>query len=163
MFAAYLDVGDQVDQLAEPLLVERFTRVVLRQDIPERRVVALDRGHGVVHELTDSGLSRLVLQMRPASLGRHPEDALGSVDVEVFRIIDAFSLRRRAELFEGVRDVLEEDQAEHHMLVFGRVHAAAQRVGHLPELLLIARCGAVGVGVLGHVGLPAFPRYQEVV
>ena len=36
-------------------------------------------------------------------------------------------------LLEGVRDVLEEDQAEDDVLVLGRVHVAAQRVGHLPE------------------------------
>lgn len=30
-------------------------------------------------------------------------------------------------LFEGVRDVLEEHQAEHDVLVLGRVHVIAQR------------------------------------
>jgi hypothetical protein len=39
---------------------------------------------------------------------------------------------------EGVGDVLEEDQAEHDMLVLGGVHAAAQRVGHLPEPRFVA-------------------------
>ena len=51
-------------------------------------------------------------------------------------------------LLEGVGDVLEEHQAEHDVLVLGGVHAAAQRVGHLPELRFVAdgggcviRCG----------------------
>ena len=41
-------------------------------------------------------------------------------------------------LLEGVGDVLEEDQAEDDVLVLGRVHAAAQRVGHLPEPRFVA-------------------------
>jgi hypothetical protein len=39
---------------------------------------------------------------------------------------------------EGVRDVLQEDQAEHDVLVFGRIHVVAQGVGHLPELGFVA-------------------------
>jgi hypothetical protein len=38
-------------------------------------------------------------------------------------------------LFEGIRDVFEKDQPEDDVLVFGRVHVAAQRVGSLPELV----------------------------
>ena len=34
---------------------------------------------------------------------------------------------------EGVGDVLEEDQAEDDVLVLGRVHVVAERVGRLPE------------------------------
>ena len=39
---------------------------------------------------------------------------------------------------EGVGDVLEEDQAKDDVLVLGSVHAAAQRVGHLPEPRFVA-------------------------
>jgi len=39
---------------------------------------------------------------------------------------------------EGVGDVLEEDQAEHDVLVLGGIHATAQRVGHLPEPRFVA-------------------------
>ena len=42
--------------------------------------------------------------------------------------------RRVWPLLEGIGDVLEEDQPEDDMLVFGGVHGAAQGVGHLPEL-----------------------------
>ena len=34
---------------------------------------------------------------------------------------------------EGVGDVLEEDQPEEHVLVLGRVHVVAQRIGSRPE------------------------------
>ena len=46
---------------------------------------------------------------------------------------------------EGVGDVFEEDQAEDDVLVLGGVHVAAQLVGGLPELLLEAEIGAVGL------------------
>ena len=36
-------------------------------------------------------------------------------------------------LFEGVRDVLQEDETEHDMLIFGSVHVAAHLVGCGPE------------------------------
>ena len=51
----------------------------------------------------------------------------------------------RVLLLEGVGDVLEEDQAEDDVLVLGGVHAAAQRVGHLPELGLVADVGGRAV------------------
>ena len=50
---------------------------------------------------------------------------------------------------EGVGDVLEEDQAEDDVLVLGRVHVVAQRVGGGPELGLEAEVGG-GVVALGH-------------
>jgi hypothetical protein len=39
-------------------------------------------------------------------------------------------------LLEGVGDVLEEDEAQDDVLVFGRVHVVAQRVGRGEEVLL---------------------------
>ena len=38
-------------------------------------------------------------------------------------------------LLEGVGDVLEEDEAEDHVLVLSSVHVAAHLVGGQPELL----------------------------
>jgi len=48
----------------------------------------------------------------------------------------AFPVRfqRRVFLVERVRDVPQEDEAEHHVLVPGRVHAVAELVRHLPQL-----------------------------
>ena len=42
---------------------------------------------------------------------------------------------------EGVRDVLEEDEAEDNVFVFRRVHVVAQLVGGEPELGLEAKIG----------------------
>ena len=46
------------------------------------------------------------------------------------------------QLLEGVGVIFEEDEAEDDVLVLGCVHAAPQRVGHLPELGLVARQSA---------------------
>jgi hypothetical protein len=50
--------------------------------------------------------------------------------------------------FERIRDVFQEDQPKHDMLVLGRVHVVAQRIGRLPELRLETELG-------GAVLLPA--------
>jgi hypothetical protein len=85
--------------------------------------------------------------MGPARLLRHPENAGGAVFVRVFRVS---ALRLLLFEFgtlglERVRDVLEEDQAENHMLVLRRVHVVAQRVGGRPEL-----CFNAGIIVIRH-------------
>ena len=56
LLVAEADVADQVDQLAEALLVERGSGVVLGQHALERGVVALDGDHGVVDDLADGRL-----------------------------------------------------------------------------------------------------------
>ena len=86
LLVAHLDVADHADELAEPLLVEGRAGVVLGRHVLERRVVALDRGHGVVDELADGGLPGLCLEMAPARLVRDPEDVLRAVLVRVLRI-----------------------------------------------------------------------------
>ena len=77
--------------------------------------------------------------------GRHPEDVLRAVLVSVLGVGAARLLRHelRVLFLEGVGDVFEEDQAEDDVLVFGRVHAAPQRIGHLPELGFVTDSGAV--------------------
>jgi hypothetical protein len=97
-------------------------------------------------EPADARLARLRLEMRPARFGRHPEDVLRAVFVRVLRVrtLRAFGFELRVLLLEGVGDVLEKDEAEDNVLVFGRVHAAAQRVGHFPEFGLVADGGAGG-------------------
>jgi hypothetical protein len=83
--------------------------------------------------------------LRPTRFGRNPEDVLSAVFVRVLGVRTARLLRHelRVLLLEGVRDVLEEDQAENDVLVLGGVHAAAQRVGHLPELGFVTDGSAV--------------------
>jgi hypothetical protein len=80
--------------------------------------------------------------LRP-SRRRDPEDAGGAVLVRVFRIGAGLSVGFELGVlgFEGVGDVLEEDQAEDDVLVLGGVHVVAQRVGGFPELGFVAEGG----------------------
>ena len=146
---ADLDVADEVDDLPQPLLVQRLPGVVRGQHIPQRRVLPLHGGHGRVHGLADGGLARVGLDVGPASIGGHPEDVLGAVLVRVLRVgaLVTFGLQLGVGLLEGVGDVLEEDQAQDDVLVLGGVHAAAQGVGHPPQIGLVACGGATRSGV----------------
>ena len=89
--------------------------------------------------------------MRPSGLSRHPEDVLGKVLVGVLWVgaLVAFGFEPGVGLFEGVGDVLEEDEAEDDVFVFGGVHAAPEGVGHAPELGLVAGDGVAGFGCSG--------------
>jgi hypothetical protein len=53
---------------------------------------------------------------------------------------------------EGVGDVLEKDQAQDDVLVLGRVHVIAQRIGGGPELGFKAEVGRVAVLFNGLTG-----------
>jgi hypothetical protein len=57
-------------------------------------------------------------------------------------------------LLEGVGDVLQEDEAEHHVLVFGRVHRAAEGICCLPEAGLETEVGPRGGGAVSRAVLP---------
>jgi hypothetical protein len=64
-------------------------------------------------------------------------------------------LKLRVLGLEGVGDVLEEDQAEDNVFVLGGVHAAAQGIGHPPQLGLIADvggCRVIPFRCFGHGG-----------
>ena len=138
------DVRHEVDELAEARLVEPGAGVVLGQDALERRVVALDGGHRVVDERADRRLRGGGLEVRPAGLLGHPEDAGGAVLVGVLGVgaVGAVGLELGVLRLEGVADVLEEDQAQDDVLVLGGVHVVAQGVGGLPELGLEAEVRA---------------------
>jgi len=84
--------------------------------------------------------------LRPTRFGRNPEDVLSAVFVRVLGVRTARLLRHelRVLLLEGVRDVLEKDQAQDDMLVLRRIHAPAKRIGGRPELCLEAKGRAVG-------------------
>ena len=58
---------------------------------------------------------------------------------------------------EGIRDVLEEDEAEDDVLVLRRVHVVAQRVGGRPELRFEAKARGCPVGV----GFLSGPRHMS--
>ncbi len=134
---AQADVADHVDELAEALLVEPRVGVILGQHALERGVVALHGKHGVVHRLADGGQLRARQQERPTGLFGHPESIDGPILIRVFRVgaLSAFCFQPAVLLFEGIRDVFEEDQPEDDVLVLGCVHVAAQRVGRFPELV----------------------------
>jgi hypothetical protein len=168
---AEADARDEVDELAELVLVEGGQRVDLGQGALERGVVGLDGVHGVVEGLADGGLLGLALEVGPArcwgtqntfsavyssrssrarrARPRAPGFLMYSEGVWGRRASD----RTLAALLEGVGDVLEEDQPEHDVLVLGRVHVVAQHVGRRPQLVFEAeRAGLVVV----------VPRHQRV-
>jgi hypothetical protein len=144
---AQADVAHQVDQLAESRLVEPRVGVILGQHPFERRVVPLDGQHGVIDNLADRRLPGVGLQHRPARLWRHPEAIDRPILVRVLRVGAQRPLcfQPGALFLEGVGDVLEEDQAKHHVLVFGCVHVGTQHVSGLPQLPFKTEIGAVGL------------------
>ena len=143
LLIAHLDVADEIDNLAQAGFVQRRASVVFGQHALQNGIVPFDAGHGIVHQPADGGLFGSRLQLRPARFARHPEDVLGAVFVRVLRVgsLSDFSLQPAVGFLEGVGDVLEEDQTQDDVFVLGRIHAAAQGVGHLPELSLIAHVG----------------------
>lgn len=125
--------ADQVDQLTQPGLVEGRAGVVLGQNALQARVVALDRVHrGVEMHPYLRGLGG-VLERRPTGLGRHPEHLRGEVLVGILGVRLGVGREGLVASLERVRDVLQEDEAEHDVLVLSGVHVAAELVGGRPE------------------------------
>ncbi len=150
------DGGDYIDQLAQALLIQSRARVVLGQHALEPRVDALNGDHRIVDPATDAGHARAGLQVRPARIGRHPENVLGQILVRILRIGAGVVALPRHQLgavrLEAVGDVLQKDQPEHDMLVLRRVHVVAQLVRRQPELGLEAEIGAAGGLFLAGLG-----------
>ena len=148
-----LDGGDEVDQLAQPVLVQPGAGVILGQHAFEPDVVPLQRDHGIVHRLTDGRFLRLRLEVGPAGIGRHPENILRLVFIRILGIrpliIPLPGQKLGPVLLKGIGDVFQEDQAEHDMLVLRRIHVVPQLVSGQPELRLEAE---VSAGVLGGLG-----------
>ena len=151
---AHADVGDHVDELAEPPLVEGRAGVVLGQHILERRIIALDPGHRIVDRLADGRLPCMRLEMAPAGLGRHPEDVFGAVLVRVLGggTLRLLGFQAGVPFLEGIGNVFEKDQPEDDVLVLGCVHCAAQGIGHRPQLGLMS--GRGGVGFCSRIAAP---------
>ena len=135
------------------MLVQPGAGVILRQHAFEPDVFPLQRNHGIVHRLADGGFLRLRLEVGPAGIGRHPENILRLVFIRILGIrplvITLPGQKLRPVLLKGIGDVFQEDQPQHHVLVFRRIHVVPQLVGGEPELRLEAEIGA---GVLGGVG-----------
>lgn len=88
----------------------------------------------------------------PARVLRDEEDSLGGVLIPVFLEALAFGHQLLMFLLELVRDVLQEDEPQHDVLVLGGVYVAAQFIGGLPDLLLEAYLGGVVGLFLCHMG-----------
>jgi hypothetical protein len=78
--------------------------------------------------------------MCPAGLGRHPENVDCAVLVGVFGVgaVCAFGFKLGVLLLEGIG----KDETKDDVLVLCGIHAAAQRIGHFPELGFVADGGA---------------------
>lgn len=146
----HLHVGEQVHDFAQTSLVELLACEVLRQDALELVVLGLDLAHGLVDGLADLGRVRGRCDGLPAGALGNEEDVLTRVFVAV--LLEALSLLNEFLVFlvELVGDVLQEDEAEHDVLVFGSVDVAAQLVGSAPDLFLEADLGGI-VLLLCHV------------
>src|SRR5436190_8522514 len=141
--AAQSNVANQVDDLPEALLVEACASKVFRQYALQRWVVALDRRHRIVDQCADGWLGSIRFQVLPTRLSRHPKDAGSTVIVRIFGIGAFRFVRLQIGVFrfEGVRNVLEENQAKDDVLIFSRVHVIAERVRGGPKLGLKAEVG----------------------
>lgn len=145
-----LDGADEVDKLAEAILVEVGAAVVFVQGALEAGVVPFEGDHGVVDELADGGELGTPLEERPAGLLRNPEDIGGEVLVLVLGIGPGVLALSGDEagmvLLEAVGDVLQEDEAEDDVLVLARIHVVAKLISGEPQFSLEAD---IGRGVLG--------------
>ena len=144
------EAAEQAHEFAEQGALEAGALVDLREHAGEGGVVGLDRGHGGVDHAAEGGVAEAGLGAHgdgaPAGGGRDPEDAGGGVVGEVLAVV-AGLVELVAVAFEGVGDVLEEQEAEDDVLVLGGVHVAAQLVGGLPEGGLEAEVAAAfGLG-----------------
>src|ERR1051325_3883702 len=133
---AHSDCSNKVDEFAETILVERWPRVLLWQNAFEPRVIALDRDHRVIDDLSDSRLLRAVLKVCPPRRSRYPENVLRLVFILVFGVGAFFFGEFGVLLLEGIGNVLQKDQTEDDMLVLGCVHVGTEFVGSEPELVL---------------------------
>ena len=144
---ADVDGRNQVHQLAQTGLVQVRPGIVLRQYADQRFVFFLDGDHGIVDDFADRCLSGLRLDVGPARLFGQPEYPQRLVFVAVFRVSQFFGGDGRIGFFEGVADVFQKDQAEHRMLVFGRVHVVAHFIRSQPQGLLKSDIGGCRIAV----------------
>ncbi len=132
---------EEVDEFAEAPLVDAVTVEDARQCSAQLRV----RLHHGIHRLIDQRTDGLLGSVHrrpdalgvlgeeaPPGLGRHPEHAttgvlVGVVDEDgdllfVVRLGEELGADGRTALVEGIRHVLQEDQAENDVLVLRRIH-----------------------------------------
>ena len=142
----HLNVGEEINDFTEPPLIQLRAGKVFGEDVFEPLVFLLNAAHGLVDDRADFRGMRRGRDHLPAGVLRHKEDVLG-VFVLVLLEAVAFFHQRIVLGFEAVGNVFEEDQAQHHGLVFRGVHIATQHAGRIPDLFFKAD---VGIGVCCH-------------
>ena len=147
---AKADGGYQIDQFAQLAIGQLGAGVALVQNAFELGVLQLDQRQRVVNAFANVGLLGARAQVFPAGTFGHPEHVVGGVVVAVFEFGGNIFARGIAieQLIVGVaqalgeqcgvagkavRDVFDKNQAQHQVLVFGRIHVGAQLVSRGPE------------------------------
>ena len=107
------DCADEVDEFAEPILVECGTSTVFRQNAFQTRVVSLNRDHRVIDDLSDRRLLSAVLEIAPSRRWRDPENVFGLVLVRIFEMsasVFTFACDElRMLFFETIRNIFQEN------------------------------------------------------
>jgi hypothetical protein len=131
------EVGEQLDDLAEPDLIGLRPGIVLGQHAFEARVFGFEQQHRLVEQLADGRLdagSVLLDESPPRPVG-HPEDVVADIKITLVdeRRLLGIGERAGAPLLETVRDVFQENEAERDVFVLRSVHIAAQFVSRGPQ------------------------------
>src|SRR5438132_5145640 len=113
----------------------------------ELRIITFEGIHRIIDEPGDVGLFGLILNVAPPSLWRHPENIFSRVLITTlqqpigFPSFDTVSFQLLSKLvtprLERVADVIQENEPQDDMLVFGSVAIAAQLIDSLPECFCI--------------------------
>jgi hypothetical protein len=144
-FPPKTNLGNQIHQLAELAIGQLGSGVALVEDALEPWVLLLDQGQRIVNSLADIGLLCMGAQPLPTGPFRYPEGVHLTVVVAIFQLLGqqlivtvveevlvALIGKAAGQLGatggEGVGDVLEEDKAQHDVLVLGGVHVGTQLV-----------------------------------
>ena len=134
-------VGEEVDDVAEHLLVDVGRRIELRQYALEIGVLLLDLAHRVVDGLPVLRLVRNRGDPLPAGALRDEEDVLLEVGIAVLLIAEALRLQFVIALLKGIGNVAQEKKPHQHLTILCRRQFAAHQFRRVPELVLKAqRC-----------------------
>ena len=137
----HADVGEKIDHLTQPSLVQLRTGKVFRQNVLQALVVLLNRAHGFVNRRADFRCVCLGGNVTPPRALRHKENPLGGVLVDILLEAVAFRDKLAVLFLEAVGDVFEENQPQHHIFVFRGVHIPAQYARGVPYLFFKADVG----------------------
>ena len=120
----HLYIGEQIHNLAQAALVELLTSEVLGKNILQLIVLRFNRTHSLIDYLANLWSVRSGSNHIPTCIFRHKENILRQVLVAILFKAFAFIHKLLMLLIELVGDVLQEDQAENHILVFRSINVA---------------------------------------